>query len=312
VTDAVLEIDRISKRFGAVTALHEVSLAARAGEVFGLGGHDGAGRTTTVRIGAGVLAADSGRVRWCSAPIDPATRRRIGYLPALGGLYPELSVLDQLVHRGELHGFDTNEAHRRAQVWLDRLSSRALRGRRTGSLTADERGLVALVATLLPGPDLLLLDDPFAGVSRTGVRTIVEVLREQAAAGVPVLLSSNDLHQIERYCDRAAILRSGQIVADGTITELVSSGPRLIRIDAPDATPGWSDTVPGCRILDVDGSHMLLELTPDADDQAVLNAALASGPVHEFTRVRRTLTELFGTGTDDLPVWRPTVDGQHR
>jgi ABC-2 type transport system ATP-binding protein len=101
-------------------------------------------------------------------------------------------------------------------------------------------------------------------------------------------------------------------VATGTITELVSAGPRLIRIDAPDTTPGWCDTVPGCRILDVDGSHMLLELTPDADDQAVLNAALAGGPVHEFTHVRRTLSELFGIGADDLAVWRPTVDGQHR
>jgi ABC-2 type transport system ATP-binding protein len=301
VTDAVLEIDRISKRYGAVTALHEVSLVARAGELFGLGGHDGAGRTTAIRIGAGVVAADSGRVRWCGAPIDPATRRRIGYLPALGGLYPELTVLDQLVHRCELHGLDTNEAHHRAQVWLDRLSQRALRGRRTGTLTVDELRLVALVATLLPGPELLLLDEPFTGVSQAGVPTMVEVLREQAAAGVPVLLSSNDLGQIERYCDRAAILRNGQILATGTVADLIAAGPRLIRIDAPEATPGWGDTVAGCRILDVDGSRMLIELTTDADDQALLNAAMAGGPVREFTRVRRSLADLF-CAADDLPV----------
>jgi ABC-2 type transport system ATP-binding protein len=305
VTDAVLEIDRISKRYGAVTALHEVSLAARAGELFGLGGHGGAGRTTAIRIGAGVVAADSGRVRWCGAPIDPATRRRIGYLPARGGLYPELTVLDQLVHRGELHGLDTNEAHHRAQVWLDRLSQRALRGRRTGTLDVDELRLVALVATLLPGPELLLLDEPFTGVSQAGVRTMVEVLREQAAADVPVLLSSNDLGQIERYCDRVAILRNGQVLADGTVAELIAAGPRLIRLDAPEATPGWGATVPGCRIIDVDGPRMLIELTSDADDQAVLNAALAAGPVREFTKVRSSLAELFGNGSDDLPVSLP-------
>lgn len=304
MTDPVLEIDKVSKRYGAVVALHEVSLTARAGELFGLGGHAGSGRTTVIRIAAGVLAADSGRVRWLAAPIDPATRRRIGYLPAAGGLYPELTVLDQLVHRGELHGFETNEAHRRAQIWLDRLGQRALRARRTRSLDDDALRLVALIATLLPGPDLLLLDEPFAGVSQAGVRTMVEVLREQAAAGVPVLLSSNELNHVERYCDRAAILRSGQVRAEGTVAELVSQGPRLVRIDAPDADAGWGDTVPGCRVVDVDGSRVLLELSPDADDQAVLNAALAGGPVHEFTRVRRSLVELFGTGTEDLPAER--------
>lgn len=309
MTDAVLEIDRISKRYGAVVALHEVSLVARAGELFGLGGHAGSGRTTAVRIGAGVLAADSGRVRWCGAPIDPATRRRIGYLPATGGLYADLTVLDQLVHRGELHGFEVNEAHRRAQVWLDRLGQRTLRTRRTNTLDADELRLVRLVATLLPGPDLVLLDEPFTGAGHTGVRTMVEVLREQAAAGVPVLLSSNDLAHVERYCDRAAILRSGQIVAAGAVADLVAEGPELVRVDAPDASPGWSDAVPGCRTVDVDGSRVLLELAPDADDQAVLSAALATGPVREFTRVRRSLAELFGTGIDDLPP--ANLVGQH-
>jgi ABC-2 type transport system ATP-binding protein len=293
VTDAVLEADRIAKRFDAAFALRDVSLTVRAGELFGLGGHAGSGRTTAIRIAAGVLAPDSGRVRWRSAPIDPGTRRHIGYLPATTGLYPELTVLEQLVHRAELHGFGTNEAHRRAQVWLDRLSMRGLRARRTATLGTDELRVVALLATLLPDPELLLLDEPFTGASRTGVGTMVELLRDQAAAGVPVLLSGNDLDQIERYCDRAAILRSGQIVASGTVAELVSDGPRLFRVDAPDAQPGWGDTVPGCHTVDADGSRLLVEVAADADEQAVLHAALASGPVREFTRVRRSLTELF-------------------
>lgn len=292
MTDAVLEIDRISKRFGATLALHDVSLAVRAGELVGIGGSAGSGRTTVIRIGAGVLAADSGRVRWRGAPIDPATRRRIGYLPARGGLYPELTVLDQLVHRAELHGFDPDDAHRLGQGWLDRLNLRSIGRTPTHRLDTDHQRLVALVATLLPGPELLLLDEPFAGASRIGVATLVELLREQVAE-VPILLSSNDLDHIERYCDRAAILRSGQIVASGTIGELLAAGPRLLRVDAPDADPGWGNGVPGCRTVDADGSRVLLELTEDADDQAVLNAALAGGPVREFTAVRRSLAERF-------------------
>jgi ABC-2 type transport system ATP-binding protein len=295
VTDAVLEIDSVSKRFGAVTALADVTVTAPGGELVGLGGHVGSGRTTTLRIAAGVLAADSGRVRFRSAPIDPATRRRIGYLPARGGLYPELTVLEQLVHRAELHGFATNEAHQQAQLWLDRLGERDLRGRRTRTLDPDRRRLIALVATLLPGPELLLLDEPFTGVSRPFVDRLAGLIREHVAIGVPVVLSCNDLDQIEKYCDRATILRKGQILASGSMGELVSGGPRLFRVDAP----GWDHDVPGCRTVEVDGSHMVLELSQDADDQAVLNAALAAGPVHEFTRVRRSLAELY-----DRSGWR--------
>lgn len=289
MTDAVLEIDGISKRFGAVTALADVSVTAPAGELTGLGGARGAGRTTVLRIGAGVLAADSGRVRWRSAPIDPATRRRIGYLPASGGLYAELTVLDQLVHRAELHGFATNEAHQLAQRWLDRLGLRALRGQRTRSLGTDEFRLVALVATLLPGPEPLLLDDPFAGAGDDVVERMVDLVREHASIGVPVLLSGNDLDLIERHCNRAAVLRKGRLVASGTIGELVAAGPRLFRIDAP----GWHNRVPGCRTVELDGSRMVLELDDDTDDQAVLTAALAEGPVYEFTRVRRSLAQLY-------------------
>jgi ABC-2 type transport system ATP-binding protein len=295
VNDAVLEIDRISVRYDSVPALQDVSLTARADGLLGLVGGSGSGRTTTLRVGAGVQAADSGRVRWRSAPIDPGTRRRIGYLPALGGLYPELSVGEQLVHRGELHGLTTNEAHRRAQVWLDRLNKRALRTRRIGRLARDDRALVALVAVLLPTPELLLLDEPLAGVSEDGVPTMIEVLREQTESGVPVLLSSKDFDLVERHCDRVAVLRGGQVVGDGSVAELLGTGPVVIAVDAPQATPGWAGSVPGCRILDVDGSRIVLELAPGADDQAVLNAALASGPVLEFTRVRRSLADLFDT-----------------
>lgn len=293
MTDAILEVDRISKRFGAVAALRDASLVTEAGEVCGLVGRAGAGKTTLLRICATVLAPDAGQVRWRGS--WSAQQWRIGYLPATGGLYAGMTVPDQLAYRGGLHGMDTNEAHRRAQTWLDRLGLRHLRERRVGTLDADERRLVALIATLLPEPELLLLDEPCAGMSATGVGTVFELLREQADGGVPVLLSSNDFDLVERRCDRAAILRSGQTVAVGHVHELTADRARLVAVDAPDATPGWAAVVPGVRLVDVDGSRVVLELGPEADDQAVLNAAMATGRVREFTTPRRSLGELFDT-----------------
>jgi ABC-2 type transport system ATP-binding protein len=293
VTDAVLEIDRISKRYGPVVALHEASLVTGPGEVFGLAGRTGAGKTTLLRICAGVLAADAGRVRWRAAPIDPATRARVGYLPAAGGLHPDMTVVGPLVYRGELHGLDTNEAHRRAQAWLDRLGRRSLRDRGIGTLDTDERRLVALLAILLPEPELLLLDEPCAGMSAAGIDAVLDVLRDQVDQDVTVLFSSNDFDLVERHCDRVGILRSGQTVAVGALPELTADRPRLARVDAPDATVDWAVSVPGCRMLDVDGSRVVLELGPEADDQAVLAAAMATGRVREFTLLRRSLADLY-------------------
>ena len=293
MTDAILEIDRISKRYGAVVALHETSLVTGAGELCGIAGRTSAGKTTLLRICAGLIPADNGGVRWRSAPIDQANRARIGYQPAAGGLHPDMRVADQLAYRGGLHGLDTNEAHRRAQVWLDRLGQRALRERAIRTLAVDERGIVALVATLLPEPELLLLDEPCAGMTATGVATVIEVLREQADSGVPVLLSSNDFDLIEHRCDRAAILRNGQPIAVGAMPELTADRARLVAVDAPDATPGWAAVVPGCRMVDVDGTRVVLELGPEADDQAVLAAAMATGRVREFTLLRRSLAARY-------------------
>jgi ABC-2 type transport system ATP-binding protein len=280
-------------RYGAVVALQDASLTTRPREVFGLAGRTGAGKTTLLRICAGVLAADTGRVRWRAAAIDPATRRRIGYLPAAGGLHPDMTVVGQLVYRGELHGLDTNEAHRRAQAWLDRLGLRTLRDRGIGTLDADERRLVGLLATLLPEPELLLLDEPCAGMTAAGIDTVLGVLRDQVDKDVSVFFSSNDFSLVERHCDRVGILRNGQTVAMGALPELTADRPRLVAVDAPDATPDWSASVPGCRMVDVDGSRVVLELGPETDDQAVLSAAMATGRVREFTLLRRSLAELY-------------------
>src|SRR5439155_13394760 len=121
VADRVLEFDRLSRRYGDVVALQDLSFQVRAGELFGFVGSNGAGKTTTMRIAMGVLAADAGEVRWAGAPLTFATRRRIGYMPEERGLYPKMKVLEQLVYLAELHGTTAAAVQRAAVRWLDRL-----------------------------------------------------------------------------------------------------------------------------------------------------------------------------------------------
>ncbi|WP_184929587.1 ABC transporter ATP-binding protein [Saccharothrix ecbatanensis] len=265
----------------------------RAGELFGFVGSNGAGKTTTMRIALGVLAADSGEVRWNGAPITFETRRRIGYMPEERGLYPKMKVHDQLVYLAELHGLSTNAAHRSADNWIARLGLRDRRHDEVQKLSLGNQQRVQLAAALVHEPDVLVLDEPFSGLDPVAVDVMSQVLREKAASGVPVVFSSHQLDLVERLCDRVGIVRSGTLVACGSVDELRAGGRTRLVVDAPRAPLGWADHLPGVRSAHTSSGRTVVDLDAEADDQVVLRAALETGPVHEFSRQRPSLTELF-------------------
>ncbi|WP_322760862.1 ABC transporter ATP-binding protein, partial [Frankia sp. Cr2] len=158
------EIDAVSKRYGDVVALAEMTFDVRVGELFGFVGSNGAGKTTTMRIALGVLAADSGEVRWDGRPVTLATRRRIGYMPEERGLYPRMKVGEQLVYLAELHGMSTPAARRSAQEWTERLGIGGRRDDEVQKLSLGNQQRVQLAAALVHAPDILVLDEPFSGL----------------------------------------------------------------------------------------------------------------------------------------------------
>jgi ABC-2 type transport system ATP-binding protein len=293
VPDGVLEIDRISKRYGEVVALQNMSFDVRAGELFGFVGSNGAGKTTTMRIALGVLAADSGEVRWNGRAVDLDTRRRIGYMPEERGLYPRMKVLDQLVYLAELHGMSTNEAHTSAENWISRLGLRDRRTDEVQRLSLGNQQRVQLAAALVHEPDVLVLDEPFSGLDPVAVDVMSQVLREKASSGVPVVFSSHQLDLVERICDDLVIIADGQVVAAGPVAQLRSerAGARYRLVLDDDA--GWLRDVPNLTVLDVDGSRALLELSDPSADQHLLSRALERGPVREFSRVIPALADIY-------------------
>ena len=293
MAEGVLEIDRISKRYGTVQALHQMTFEVRAGELFGFVGSNGAGKTTTMRIALGVLAADSGEVRWGGKPVDLAVRRRIGYMPEERGLYPKMKVREQLVYLAQLHGMSAGDARRATDGWVDRLGLTARRDDEVQKLSLGNQQRVQLIAALVHNPAVLVLDEPFSGLDPVAVDVMSEVLREQADRGVPVVFSSHQLELVERLCDRVGIVRSGQMVASGGVADLRGSGPVRLVVDAPESDEDWATGLTGVRVVAIDGGRTTVELGEGADDQQVLAAALKSGPVREFTRLRPSLTELF-------------------
>jgi ABC-2 type transport system ATP-binding protein len=289
----MLQLESVTKRYGDLEALHELSLTVRDGEIFGFVGANGAGKTTTMRVVLGVLEADAGSVLWNGDAITFPMRRRIGYIPEDRGLYPKMTILSQLVYFGRLHGLKRRDAHAASLAWLERLG---LADRATSQLQALSHGnqqRVQLAAALVSSPDLLVLDEPFAGLDPVAVDAMSEVLRAQADEGRPVVVSSHQLDIVERLCDRVGIINHGQMVATGTVAELTERGPLRFWVDVLGAAVGWYDGIPGVTLVEQDGSRWLVQLDDAAREQAVLRAALAIGPVHEFRRDRPALTQLF-------------------
>jgi ABC-2 type transport system ATP-binding protein len=293
VGDGRLEIDHISKRYGDVVALRDTTFDVRAGELFGFVGSNGAGKTTTMRITLGVLAADAGEVRWDGERITLETRRHIGYMPEERGLYPKMKVGEQLVYLARMHGLSVKDAKRSMEEWTERLGVAHRRDDDVQNLSLGNQQRVQLAAALVHNPSILVLDEPFSGLDPIAVDVMSKVLLDKASEGIPVVFSSHQLELVERLCHRVGIIRNGQMVTIGEVGELRSSGPAELVVVAPNARDGWASGLPGVTVREQDGGRTVLELSDGADDQAVLQAALATGPVTEFSRRRPSLTELY-------------------
>jgi len=290
----LLELDGLTRRFGAVAALDGLSFGVPAGEVVGFLGPNGAGKTTTMRAIFGLTDLDAGSVRWNGAAIGPAERRRFGYMPEERGLYPSMRVGEEIEYLGRLHGMTPGDAASAAESWLERLEVADRADSKVEALSHGNQQRVQLAAALVHDPELLVLDEPLAGLDPAGIDVIGQVLVEQAGAGRCVLFSSHQLDLVEDLCDSVAIIDHGRLVASGSVDELATEGARrlAVRVEG-DRQGGWARGLPGVTVSQVQGGEVRLVLDEAVDSDAVLDAARRAGRVSQFVFERRRLSEVF-------------------
>ena len=290
----LLELDGLTRRYGQVTALDDLSFSVTAGQVVGFLGPNGAGKTTTMRAVFGLTDLDAGTVKWNGAPVGPAERRRFGYMPEERGLYPSMLVGEQLEYLGRLHGMSPPDAAAATQAWLERLGVADRADSKVESLSHGNQQRVQLAAALVHGPELLILDEPLAGLDPAGIDTIADVLAGQARSGCCVLFSSHQLDLVEELCETVTIIDHGRLVVTGKVDDLATSGPRrlVVRVEGDrDAT--WARQLTGVLVSEVNRGAARLVLDESADSESVLKAAMGAGRVTEFVVERRRLSEVF-------------------
>ena len=290
----MLEIDQLTKSYGPTRALDGISLTVSPGEIYGFVGANGAGKSTTMRIAMGVLAPDSGSVRWQGQPVNFHGRRRFGYMPEERGLYPKMRIAEQVAYFGRLHGMSAAAAEKSAVALLEQLEVKAAPTDLLQALSLGNQQRVQLASALVHGPELLILDEPFSGLDPIGVDTMAALLTRRCADGVAVIFSSHQLELVERLCHRIGIITSGRMVAQGTIDQLRAEAGRReleVSVDAPDDS--WTSRVPGVRVLSARNGTVRLSLAEPDADQAVLAAAAAAGRVRQFGWWQPPLAELY-------------------
>ena len=220
---ADIELRHLSRTFGEIRAVDDISFTVGAGRLTGFVGGNGAGKTTTMRMVMGVLSPSGGEVLWDGRPITALDRRQFGYMPEERGLYPKQAVLDQLVYLGRLRGLSTSAARSSVTAHLERLGLAERAKDHVEKLSLGNQQRVQIIAALMGRPRALVLDEPFSGLDPAAVDNMADLLREHTARGVPVLFSSHQLDLVERLCERLVVLAKGRVVASGTPDELRST-----------------------------------------------------------------------------------------
>jgi ABC-2 type transport system ATP-binding protein len=290
----VLRLDGLSRRYGDVRALDDLSFSVPAGQVMGFLGPNGAGKTTAMRAIFGLTDLDAGSVWWRDRPVGYDERRLFGYMPEERGLYPGMRLDEQVEYLGRLHGMTAPDAARATREWLERLDLADRAASKIETLSHGNQQRAQLAAALVHEPELLVLDEPLAGLDPIGIDAIGAVLLERARAGCCVLFSSHQLDLVEDLCETVTIIDHGRLLVTGTVDDLTTSGAQrlVVRVDG-DRDAEWARRLDGVTVSEVDAGAARLVLDARTDTDRVLDAARAAGRVREFVVQRRRLSEVF-------------------
>ena len=274
---AALEVQDLSKSYGDVQALDGVNLVVERGQMVGFLGPNGAGTTTTMRSIIGLTSVDQGTVQWNGHPINVDDRRAIGYMPQERGLYARMKVHEHIAYFGRLAGLDSTTADQRAHEWAERVDLQDRKDDMLLELSTGNQQRVQLAVALVHEPDLLILDEPFAGLDPVAVAMLSDVMTEQVAKGVSVVFSSHQLDLVQDLTEDVTIIAKGRTLASGTVSELRQQAPhRVLELrwssEAPsDWQPAGAQPQPGPQGV----SRFLVDA--DVEPAALIAEAAAAG-----------------------------------
>jgi ABC-2 type transport system ATP-binding protein len=290
----MLELTNVSKRFGNQLAVDCVNLTVSPGEILGLIGQNGAGKTTTFRMILNFLKPDTGKVLWNNKPMMELNRDFIGYLPEERGLYPKLTVEEQIQFFGQLHGMTPKAVEQALPNWLERFAVKGKLTDKVKDLSKGNQQKVQLIAALIFMPKLVILDEPFSGLDPVNASLLESGVRYMQANGSAIIFSSHDMRNVESLSDRIVMLKNGQEVLSGSVPDIQTKyGATRIHLTKPALSASMIAQLPGVtKVTRLDNDYDL-EIDDPSRGPEIFRAVTNGDYIPGFVQQAPGLDEIF-------------------
>ena len=290
----MLEVKNLRKTFDDYCAVDNLTFTVKPGTIMGLIGQNGAGKTTTFRLILDFLKADRGEVFWDGRPIGKNEYDIIGYLPEERGLYPKVTIQDQLLYFAQLRGKTKKEIEPKIDEWMERFQVKGKKTDKVKTLSKGNQQKVQLIATLIHEPKLIILDEPFSGLDPVNAELLKEGILSLKNSGSCVIFSSHNMDHVEKICDHLIMLNNGQTVLNGVVHEIRQSFGRTKVFLESNLTLDEIQVIAGVEKIKVheDQSFEITLNDPEAG-KVLFTAATKDGYIPMFNQQPPTLEEIF-------------------
>ena len=286
-----VELNNICKSYNAHLVVNNVSFTVAQGEIFGVIGPNGAGKTTTIRMMMDIIKPESGEICILGERLNEDAKNRIGYLPEERGLYKKITVLQSLVYLASLKGIGTHLARRRAEELLQRVDMLPHQGKKIEELSRGMGQIIQFLATIIHDPQLLILDEPFAGLDPVNTKLLKEIILELRSQGKAIILSTHMMNEVEALCDRILMINKGRTVLYGELAEIKARYRNNSVFINFDGALGEIEGVAGKKDH---GEYVELFLDGETPPQKILEQLVSRGvKINQFEVSTPSLNEIF-------------------
>ena len=290
---SVLSILGITKKFGDLTAVKDLSLKLSKGAICGLLGPNGAGKTTTIRMIMNIIIPDRGEIKILGKKMNEKLKEKIGYLPEERGLYPKMKVDDLLSFFAGIKGISKKEANNRINYWLERLEIADWRTKKVNELSKGMQQKIQFILTIFNDPQLLILDEPFIGLDPINTELFKDIILELKQKGKTILFSTHIMEQAEKLCDEICLINKGENILSGKLNQIKRNfGKNTVIVEYQGDGDIFRNSADIAKYNDY-GNYVELELREQVDPQSFLKKIIDKVNIQKFEVMEPSLNQIF-------------------